>query len=140
MNKFFRYTLITLLICVTIGIFYTMGYCITGEITRKPNVIVKQNSEYLWVKKYTMYNEDSCVYKYHQPIIYKGVVTCRYSHFQGVPGKGGHRVYKTRIKYNGNEEYTKRGYSYYTNHKEGDKVNVKVTFYPWYQVNLITEK
>ena len=140
MNKFFRYTLITLLICVTIGVFYTMGYCIAGEIAKKPNVIVKQNSEYLWIKKYTMYNEDSCVYKYHQPIIYEGVVTRRSSRFQGVPGKGGHRVYRTYIKYNGNEEYTKRGYSYYANHKEGDKVNVKVTFYPWYQVNLITEK
>ena len=70
MNKFFRYTLITLLICVTIGVFYTMGYCIAGEIVKKPNVIVKQNSEYLWVKKYTMYNEDSCVYKYHQPILH----------------------------------------------------------------------
>jgi hypothetical protein len=137
MNKFLRYTLITILICGVIGVFYTMGYCITGEIVRNPNVIVKQNSEYLWVKKYTMYNEDSCIYKYHQPIIYEGVVTYRSSHFQGIPGKGGHIVYKTYIKYNGNEEYREFGYQYYNKHKEGDKVNVKVTFYPWYQVDLL---
>lgn len=137
MNKFFKYTLIILLICVTIGIFYTIGYYIVGEIVKKPNVILKQDSEYLWVKEYTMYNEDSCVYKYHQPIIYEGVVVRRYSNFQGVPGKGGHRVYRTYIQYNEDKEYTKTGFTYYNHHKEGTKVMVKVTFYPWKNVEIL---
>ena len=137
MNKFFRYTLIIFLICVTIGVFYTMGYCIVGEIVRKPNVILKQDSEYLWVREYTMYNEDSCVYKYHQPIIYEGVVIRRSSRLQGVPGKGGHKVYRTHIQYNGDEEYTEMGFTYYVQHKEGTKVNVKVTFYPYEIVEIL---
>ena len=137
MNKFFRYTLVILLICSTIGIFYALGYYITGEIVRHRNVIIKENSEYLWVKEYSIYNEDSCVYKYHQPIIYEGVVTRRSSRFQGVPGKGGHRVYRTHIKYNGDEEYTERGFRYYNQHKEGTKVMVKVTFYPYERVETL---
>jgi len=137
MNNFFKYTLIIFLICITIGIFYIMGYCIVGEFVKKPNVILRQNSEYLWVKKYTMYNEDSCIYKYHQPIIYEGVVTRRSVIFTGIPGKGGHRVYITDIKYNGNEKYRKSEVHYYNNHKEGDKVKVKVSFYPYEEVEIL---
>ena len=137
MNKFLKYILITLLVCCTICLFYIMGYCVTGEIVRKPNVILKQNSEYLWVKKYTMYNEDSCIYKYHQPIIYEGVVTHRSSNFQGIPGKGGHKVYRTYIKYNSDKEYIERGFQYYNTHPEGTNVKIKETYYPWYQADLL---
>ena len=137
MNRFFRYITITFLFCGVIGIFYWMGYYITGEIIRKPNIIVKQDSEYLWVKEYTIYNEDSCIHKYHQPIIYEGVVTYRTSYWVGVAGKGGHMVYETHIKYNGNENHIEPYFSYYCNHKEGTKVNVKVTFYPWSKVEVL---
>ena len=137
MNKFFRYILIILLICAVICIFYTIGYCIVGEIVRKPNVILKQDSEYLWIKEYTMYNKDSCIYKYHQPIIYEGVVTYRSSKFQGIPGKGGHRVYRTHIQYNGDKEHTETGLSYYNSHKENDKIKINISFYPFYKLEVL---
>ncbi len=134
MKNFFYCTFIILLISV---VFYVMGYFVVGEIMRHPNVIIKENSEYLWVKEYTIYNEDSCVHKYHQPIIYEGVVMRRSSRFQGVQRKGGHRVYRTHIKYNGDKEYIETGFRYYNQHEEGTKVKVKVTFYPWKKVETL---
>jgi len=134
MKKFFSYSFITLLFGI---LFYCLGYLIIGEIKRNPNVIIKQDSEYLWVKKYSLYNEDSCVYKYHQPIVYEGEIVDRRSHFQGVPGKGGHIVYKTDIRYNRNEEHTEIGWQYYNSHNEGDKVKIKVSFYPFYKLEVL---
>lgn len=134
MKKFFGYSFLILLFGI---LFYCLGYLIVGEIKRSPNVIIKQDSEYMWVKEYSLYNEDSCVYKYHQPIIYEGIVVDRRSHFQGVPGKGGHRVYRTDICYNENVEHTETGWSYYDSHKEGDKVKVKVSFYPWEKIEVL---
>jgi len=134
MKNFLRYSSLTLLFGI---LFCCLGYLIVGEIKRSPNVIIKQNSEYLWVKKYSLYNEDSCVYKYHQPIIYEGIVVDRRSYFTGVPRKGGHQVYRTDIRYNKNEEYTENGWSYYNSHKEGDKVKVKITFYPWGKIEVL---
>ena len=42
-------------------ILYCLGYLAVGIIERNPNVIVKQDLEYLWVKTYSLYNEDSCI-------------------------------------------------------------------------------
>lgn len=137
MNKFLGYLGISLLICGSIVVLCGLGYVIVGEIERNPNAIIKQDSEYIWVKTYSMYNEDSCVYKYHQPIIYEGEVIDRRHHIQGVPGKGRHRVYRTYIKYNGDKEYRKSGVHYYNNHKKGDKVKVKVSFYPWEEIEVL---
>lgn len=137
MNKFLGYLGISVFICIIIGILYVLGYIIVGQIERKPNVIIKQDSEYLWVKKYSLYNEDSCIYKYHQPIVYEGEVVNRRRNFVGVPGKGGHTAYRTDIRYNKNEEHTEIGWSYYDSHKEGDKVHVKVTFYPFYKIDIL---
>lgn len=134
MKNFLRYSSLTLLFGI---LFCCLGYLMVGEIKRSPNVIIKQNLEYLWVKKYSLYNKDSCVYKYHQPIIYEGIVVNRRRNFDGCPRKGGHTVYKTDIHYNGNEEHTETGWSYYNSHKEGDKVKVKVTFYPFHKLDIL---
>ena len=128
----------TCLFLITLcAILYCLGYLAVGIIERNPNVIVKQDSEYLWVKAYSLYNEDSCIYKYHQPIVYEGEVIKRKSNFVGVPGKGGYRVYKTYIRYNKNEEHIKKHRSYYNTHKEGDKVKIKVSFYPSYKLEVL---
>lgn len=134
MKNFLRYSSLTLLFSI---LFCCLGYLIVGEIKRSPNVIIKQNLEYLWVKKYSLYNKDSCVYKYHQPIIYEGIVVNRRRNFVGRPGKGGHTVYRTDIHYNRNEEHTETGWSYYNSHKEGDKVKVKVSFYPFHKLDIL---
>ena len=118
-------------------LFVGVIYILVGDIKRNPNVIIKQDSEYLWVKTYSLYNEDSCIYKYHQPIVYEGEVIKHKSNFVGVPGKGGHTVYKTHIRYNKNEEHIEKRRSYYDTHKEGDKVKIKVSFYPSYKLEVL---
>ena len=131
MKKFFFYFLFpTLLLGGVI-------YILIGHIKRNPDVIIKEDSEYLWVKTYSLYNKDSCIYKYHQPIIYEGEVINRRIYFAGVHGKGGHWVHSTDIRYNGNKEYTEMSWSYYDTHKEGDKVKIKVSFYPYYEIEVL---
>ena len=131
MKKFFFYFLFpTLLLSGVI-------YILFGDIKRNPDVIIKQDSEYLCVKTYSLYNKDSCIYKYHQPIIYEGEVINRRIYFAGVPGKGGHWVHSTDIRYNGNKEYTEMSWSYYDTHKEGDKIKIKVSFYPYYEIEVL---
>lgn len=112
-------------------------YVFIGGIVRKRAVLVKETPEYLYYKQYGIYNKDSCVYKYHKPIIYDGKVVRRRTEFVGIPGKGGHYEYRTDIRYNNTEEYTELGFSYYDKHKEGDDVKVKVIFYPYEKVKLL---
>lgn len=116
------------------------GFLIYGGIITKEDVIMKRTSDYIYVKEYSWYNKDSTVYKYPATKIYQGVVTNkrRYSNFVGVPGKGGrYRAnYRTTVSYN-NEHYTFTGYNVYHKYKEGDKVKVKVTHYPYYSVDIV---
>ena len=112
-------------------------YLLIGIIQANPDVLVKEDAEYLYYKEYEIYNRDSCIYKYHKPIIYDGEIVNKRSYIHGIPGKGGHWVYRTYIKYDGNKEYTEIGYSYYNSHKKGDKVHVKVTFYPSHKIDIL---
>lgn len=102
------------------------------------DVLVKEDTEYLYYKEYSWWGLDSCVYKYHKPIIYKGKVIDKYTrgHFAGVPGKGGHHVTKYHVIFNFdnrtvNEE---RGISFYDNFNEGDNVEVTEKFYPHHEL------
>ena len=128
--KLYEKILCALVLSLFIG---TMVYFIVGLAERKPSVIVKQDKEYLYVKKYELYNRDSAVYKYHQPIEYKGVVTYRRRSggYVGVPGKGGHPVthYRIKIWYNGSE-HCLTGVSYYNRFNEGDSVKITQSFWP----------
>lgn len=112
-------------------------YLLIGIIQANPDVLVKEDTEYLYYKEYEIYNRDSCIYKYHKPIIYDGEIVNKYSHIQGVPGKGGHWVYNTYIKYGNDKEYVESGGSFYSRHEIGDKVKIKVEFYPYKKINLI---
>ena len=131
MKKFFFYFLFPTLL------FGGVIYILVGDIKRNPDAIIKEDSEYLWVRTYSLYNKDSCVYRYHQTIIYEGEVIKRRTYFVGLPGKGGHWAYSTDIRYNGNEEYTEMGRSYYDSHNEGDKVKIKISFYPYYEIEVL---
>lgn len=114
-------------------------YLIIGAIKRKPDTLVKEDTEYLYYKEYKLYNRDSCVYKYHKPIIYDGEIVDKSSNFQGIPGKGGHCVYRTYIKYNGDKEYVEKGWFFYSEHEIGDKVKIRVIFYPRERIYLIDD-
>ena len=116
------------------------GWWIYGFIVAKEDIIVKRTSDYVYVKEYSFYNKDSTVYKYPATKIYQGVIQNkrRSSNFVGVPGKGGHfqTNYRTTVSYN-NEHHTFTGSSMYHRYKEGDKVKVRVTHYPYYSIDLV---
>lgn len=120
-----------------IGGVAVITYYIIGIIERTPDTLVKEDTEYLYYKEYELYNRDSCIYKYHKPIIYDGEIVDKRSHIQGIPGKGGHWVYRTYIKYDGDKEYIENGMYFYSNHEIGDKVKITVVFYPYERINSI---
>ena len=111
-------------------------YFLIGIIQAKPDVLVNEDKEYLYYKEYKIYNRDSCIYKYHKPIVYDGEIVDKISYIQGIPGKGGHVVYRTYIKY-GDKEHVEQGFYFYSNHEIGDKVNIKIEFYPYEKIYSI---
>lgn len=125
-------TLLALVIC-------GMLYLIVGAVVTKKNTLLRQDSEYLYYKEYTLYNKDSCVYKYHKPITYEGIISDKRKSggFVGVPGKGGHYVhhYKTEVLYN-NKTYLDRTSSTFYRFNKGEKVTVTETFYPRFEVEI----
>lgn len=125
------------LITICIGIII---YLIIGCIVQNKDVLVKEDSEYLYYKEYTLYNRDSAVYKYHKPIIYDCVVVNKRKSggYVGVPGKGGHPVvhYYTTFEYNG-KRIEESGSGYYNRFNVGDKLKVKEIFYPHYRTEYI---
>lgn len=125
------------LITICIGIII---YLIIGCIVQNNDVLVKEDSEYLYYKEYTLYNRDSAVYKYHKPIIHDCVVVNKRKSggYVGVPGKGGHPVvhYHTTFEYNG-KRVEEGGGKYYNHFNVGDKLKVKEIFYPHYRTEYI---
>lgn len=135
--KFLEKLLTTLFWLLIIGGIGIIMYLTIGFIEKKPDVIVKEDAEYFYYKRYEIYNKDSCVYKFHKPIIYDGEIVDKSSRFVGMAGKGGHWVYKTYIKYDGDKEYVENGMHFYSNHEVGDKVKITVVFYPYERIDLI---
>lgn len=131
-------TFVKILVISVLSILFI--WLIYGGIITKENVIVKRTSDYIYVKKYSLYNRDSTIHKYPATKTYQGVIQNkrRSSNFVGVPGKGGHyrTNYRTTVSYN-NEQHTFTGSSVYNKYKEGDKVKVKVKHYPYYSVDIV---
>ena len=121
-------------VIIPIAIFITLCFSIGGIICSNSDKIVKENSEYIWVKEYRIYNLDSCIYKYHKSITYDGVVSKKTGHFVGIAGKGGHYVSERVITYN-NTEYKISNFPW--NCKIGQKVKVVETFYPYHNIEII---
>lgn len=115
-------------------------YLFIGCIVTNPNEIIEQNSEYIIVKEYKMYNSGSTINKYPANKIYDGVVIDKEKHSQyvGVPGKGGHpqiRKYVT-VQFNGRTLRIESS-SLYNKYNEGDKINVKEVWYPRYDIIVL---
>ena len=108
-------------------------YLLGGLIFSSRPVVVKETKDYIYVKKYALYNRDSTVYKYHQPIKYNGIVTRKYKNgsWTGLPGKGGVFVqhYHVYVQFN-NIVHELSGRTYYDMFNEGDKVVVIEKFWP----------
>ena len=122
---------------LTIFTIIILGFASYPIITPR-DVLVKEDIEYLYYKEYSWWGLDSCVYKYHKPIIYKGKVIDKYtrSHFAGVPGKGGHYVknYHVVFKFDNRTEDEDRGGSFYDYFHKGDNVEVIEKFYPRHEL------
>jgi hypothetical protein len=109
-----------------------------------PNdVLIKEDSDYLYYKEYSWWGYDSCCYKYHKPIYYNGKVVYKHenTHGVGVPGKGGHNVTETTIGVvSGNKifekVYEENGIVSTIKYNVGDKVRVTETFYPRYNIEF----
>jgi len=123
---------------MVILIMLVLGVCFTGIIIKHKDVLVKEDTEYFYYKEYEWFNLDSAIYKYHKPIIYKGIVINKYtkSHFQGVPGKGGHHVknYHVVFKFSNRTEDEDRGSSFYDYFNKGDSVQITEKFYPYHEL------
>jgi hypothetical protein len=115
------------------------GFMISIPLYTSRNKLVKEDNEYLYYKEYKIWNSDSCIYKYHKPITYDGIVIKKdiSSHFVGLVGKGGHWVYNyyTTVYYS-NKKYTFSDSSIYDKYKENDKVIIIEKFYPEYSVAI----
>ena len=118
-----------LIIGIIITIISILTYFIVGAIKRNPSVLIGEDTEYLYYKSYTLYNNDSCVNKYHKPITYEGVVIKKDS-YRRKRGKHYRRVYCTVIRYNNSEKHTVNDWDYYSKHEVGDKVKIQKIFYP----------
>ena len=125
-----------LIMAIIIILVIVIGF--SGIVVKHKDVLVKEDTEYLYYKEYEWFNLDSAVYKYHKPIIYHGKVIDKYttSHYVGVPGKGGHydKNYKVVIQYNDKTVTENRGSSFYDYMTKGSDVEVIEKFYPCYEV------
>ena len=115
-------------------------YFFIGCIVTNPDKIIEQNSEYIIVKEYKLYNSGSTINKYPADKIYDGVVIDkeRHTYYVGVPGKGGHpqiRKYVT-VQFNGRTLRIESS-SLYDKYNECDKVKVKEVWYPRYDIIVL---
>lgn len=120
---------VTVLVVLVSGILYL----VIGCIVTYPNEIIEQNSEYIIVREYKMYNSGSTINKYPADKIYDGVVIDKEKHsrYVGVPGKGGHHQIRKHvtIQFNGRTLRIESS-SLYNKYNEGDSVKVKEVWYP----------
>ncbi len=99
------------------------------------------NYIYAWMYKA---NGDSVLYKYRQPIFHSTVITNkykrRYSHYVGVPGKGGHMhwvTYYYTFYYINDKEVKETGSYIYNKVNIGTKIKVREQFYPYYKREIV---
>jgi hypothetical protein len=110
----------------------------SGIIVKHKDVLIKEDTEYLYYKEYEWFNLDSAVYKYHKPIEYDGVVINKRtgSHFVGVVGKGGHRVTDYYITFQFNNKNIEEHDSWlYDKFELYENIKVVENFYPYYEIN-----
>lgn len=115
-------------------------YLFIGCIVTNPNEIIEQNSEYIVVKEYKLYNSGSTINKYPSDKIYDGAVIDKEKHsrYVGVPGKGGHHQIRKHVtvQFNGRTLRIESS-SLYNKYNEGDQVKVKEVWYPRHDIIVL---
>lgn len=115
-------------------------YLFIGCIVTNPDEIIEQNSEYIIVREYKMYNNGSTINKYPADKIYDGVVIDkeRHSYYVGVPGKGGHPQTRKHVTIQFNERTLRiESSSLYNKYNEGDQIKVKEVWYPRHDIIVL---
>ena len=115
-------------------------YLFIGCIVTNPNEIIEQNSEYIVVKEYKLYNSGSTINKYPSDKIYDGAVIDKekHSYYVGVPGKGGHPQIRKHVtvQFNGRTLRIESS-SLYNKYNEGDQIKVKEVWYPRHDIIVL---
>lgn len=125
-----------LIMAIIIILVIVIGF--SGIVVKHKDVLVKENTEYLYYKEYEWFNLDSAIYKYHKPIEYDGVVINKRkgSHFVGLAGKGGHRVTDYYITFQFNNKNIEEHDSWlYDKFELYENIKVVENFYPYYEIN-----
>lgn len=121
-----------------IFVIFTLSVIITWWIFGPVFSNCKKPSDSLCVKEYSCYTEDSD--EYPTTKIYQGIITNKHisNSFVGIIGRGGHiqTRYRTTVSYN-NEQHTFTTSDIYYKYKEGNKVKIRVTYYPYYSVDIV---
>lgn len=130
----------TLYVTVLVALVSGILYLVIGCIVTYPNEIIEQNSEYITVKEYKLYNSGSTINKYPSDKIYDGVVIDkeRHSRYVGVPGKGGHHQTRKYVTVQFNERTLRiESSSLYNQYNEGDRIKVKEAWYPRHDIIVL---
>ena len=137
MKEFWLKTLyITVLVAFVSGILYFFIGCIVTNNSE----IIEQNSEYIIVREYKLYNNGSTINKYPADKVYDGVVIDKekHSYYVGVPGKGGHPQTRKHVTVQFNERTLRiESHSLYNKYNEGDQIKVKEVWYPRHDIIVL---
>jgi hypothetical protein len=122
---------ILLAIVIVVG----MSFGVAVVAMHKPDEVIRETEDFIYVKRYNIFVTDSTDYKivvYNQPKIHDGVVIHKESvrYFHGVAGKGGHWVtrYNITIEFNG-KTITYNNPHLYEKYDKGSLVKVKESWY-----------
>lgn len=131
--KDFLKDIITLVLLIGIPLFII--YVGIGTLTSTSDKIVKQDKEWIYVMEHSLYDRDSTIVRYHQPITYDGVILKHGSKMIGVPGKGGMMHQYVIIEYdNGKKLETQNDYFHRLDN--GTKIKVTHHFYKYDYVEI----
>lgn len=123
------------------GVFGILAiYFFLGLVFKSNPKILKETDEYIYVKEYTLWDNDSTIYKYHQPIEYKGIVTHKRKggHFAGVAGKGGHHVTDYYIGFEfDNKKVEINDREIFEKFEDNERIKVIETFWPRHKYDYL---
>lgn len=122
---------LTLLIGIPLGI----TYMIVGTFMSTPDRIVRQDKSWIYVVEHSLYDKDSSIVRYHQPISYDGVVLKHGSKMIGVPGKGGMTHQYVVIQYDYDKKLETQN-DYFYSLDNGTKVKVIHYFYKYDYIEI----
>ena len=109
-----------------------LSFLILGLICKTPNKIIKRDTNFIYVKEYSLYNRDSTVVRYNADKLHSGTVINKR---RGRSGR--HTYYAIKVRYSGREKEFRTNYAKYKSVEKGSKITVKEAWYPYYSIKLL---